>query len=202
MGWAIGIGPFPTGLDLEKPSGHRRLDFRLFNLTGLVLTTLFLGASTFLFAFFCLRAHVGKQIYLSALGEGLPITQATAVTTAASGRVGPSLLGLSATLIYVASYAGTITTFNLTVPSSGAASLDAIATSTGCSGNSSWLTFDAPNNVLYCVNEGFTGPSGTLSSYKTGPNGTLTQIVKVQTDDGPVSAIIYGDRGQGIAVAH
>lgn len=109
----------------------------------------------------------------------------------------------SATLLYVTSYSGTLTTLNLTLPAANASagSLQAIATNNGCAESPSWLTLDHEKSVLYCLDEGLTGPNGTLSSYKTSANGTLTQLHKVKTLSGPVSGVLYGDGGRGLALA-
>lgn len=109
----------------------------------------------------------------------------------------------SATLLYVTSYAGTLTTLNLTLPASNAStgSLQAIASNNGCATSPSWLTLDHPKSVLYCLDEGLDRPNGTLSSYRTSANGTLVQLDKVDTLSGPVSAVIYGDGGKGLALA-
>ncbi|KAJ9132520.1 Lactonase, 7-bladed beta-propeller-domain-containing protein [Pleurostoma richardsiae] len=106
-------------------------------------------------------------------------------------------------LLYVSSYAGTITTLNLTVPGANTteASLLPIASTTGCAPNPSWLTLDYPNSVLYCLDEGLSTPNGTLSSYKTSVDGSLVQLDKVNTISGPVSAVIYGACGRGLALA-
>ncbi len=110
----------------------------------------------------------------------------------------------SATLLYVTSYSGTLTTLNLTTSatSNGTHStLEQVTVSNGCSGNTSWLTLDSANGILYCLDEGFDKPNGTLVSFKTSKNGTLTQLSKVPTIGGPVSAVIYGNNGSGLAVA-
>jgi hypothetical protein len=111
----------------------------------------------------------------------------------------------SATLLYVSSYAGTITTLSLSLPASsnatGEGHLRAIASTQGCAPNPSWLTLDYPKSILYCADEGLTGPNGTLSSYKTSENGTLVQLDKIDTLSGPVSTVIYGTGGRGLALA-
>ncbi|KAK6210479.1 hypothetical protein LQW54_006226 [Pestalotiopsis sp. IQ-011] len=116
----------------------------------------------------------------------------------------PLVTPSAATLLYVASYAGTVTTLNLTL-SSGAnysASLEAISTSTGCASSPSWLTLDTPNSVLYCTDEGLSTPLGSLSSFQTNDDGTLVQLDQISVISGPVSAVIYGEDGDGLALAH
>lgn len=108
-------------------------------------------------------------------------------------------------LLYVTSYAGTITTLNTTAksPSGGKyPSIKAVASSTGCTASPSWLTLDHADALLYCIDEGLSTPGGSLSSYKTNSDGTLTQLGKVTTAGGPVSGTFYGDKGHGFAMAH
>lgn len=110
----------------------------------------------------------------------------------------------SASLLYVSSYAGTITTFNLslaTLDHATEASLQVVASTTGCAPNPSWLTLDYPNSTVYCLDEGLSSRNGTLSSYRTTDNGTLVQLDKVDTIVGPVSAAIYGTENRGLVLA-
>ncbi|KAL1845853.1 hypothetical protein VTK73DRAFT_423 [Phialemonium thermophilum] len=107
----------------------------------------------------------------------------------------------SATLLYVASYAGNITTLNLTLHSNTSGSLHAVSSTDGCAPNPSWLTLDRANSTLYCLDEGLNVHKGTLSSYKTSEDGTLARLDKVDTIWGPVYGAIYGSGGRGLALA-
>jgi len=105
----------------------------------------------------------------------------------------------SATLLYVTSYAGTVTTLNLTTSSPrNPASLQSIATSTECGPQPSWLTLVGPN--LYCLDEAWGQLNGSVSSFKV-TDGKLTFLDKATTIGGPVSAIVYGEGGRGLAIA-
>ena len=104
------------------------------------------------------------------------------------------------TLLYVSSYAGTITTLNLTQSPDGT-TLTLVATSDGCSPNPSWLTLDSTNARLYCLDEGLDTLNGTLSSFEIQRSGALARLDKVETINGPVSAVVYGDGGRGLALA-
>ncbi|KAI1081582.1 putative isomerase YbhE [Whalleya microplaca] len=110
----------------------------------------------------------------------------------------------SATLLYAASYAGTITTLSLTLPDGDAASatLEAISNSTDCGPNPSWLSLDYSKSFLFCTNEGFDGPYGGLTSLSTNEDGTLTLLKSLDVIQGPVSLAEYGVGGHGLAVAH
>lgn len=109
-----------------------------------------------------------------------------------------------ATRLYAASYAGTVTTLNLTLSSglNSSASLEAISTSTGCSSSPAWLTLDASNSILYCLDEGLSTPLGSLTSFQTSEDGTLVQLDQISVISGPVSSVIYGEDGDGLALAH
>lgn len=104
-----------------------------------------------------------------------------------------------ATLLYAASYSGTITTLNFTAGSDGTASLKAIASSADCAPNPSWLTLAGP--VLYCADEGLKTPNGTMTSLQTSRDGILTKLGSMKTLSGPVSSVVYGSGGRGLAVA-
>ncbi|KAK0715709.1 Lactonase, 7-bladed beta-propeller-domain-containing protein [Lasiosphaeris hirsuta] len=114
---------------------------------------------------------------------------------------GLALLGAaSASLIHITSYAGTITTLNLTLPySTEPATLTNLSATTACGEKPSWLTL--VDDVLYCVDEAWGKDNGTLASFKVAPEGTLTLLNKVDTIGGPVSTVVYGDGGKGLAVA-
>lgn len=109
----------------------------------------------------------------------------------------------AATLLYASSYSGAITTLNLTLSADNATQsvLQSLSSSDGCAPSPSWLTLDHANSRLYCTDEGLTTNVGTVSSFSTGPEGVLQQLAKTETISGPVSAVIYGDKGQGLAVA-
>lgn len=116
------------------------------------------------------------------------------------------LVGLplaSATTLFVASYAGTITSLSLT-ESGGNFSLKELSVSTECAPNPSWLTLDANRGLLFCLNEGLATVNGSLSSFTINSNGSLNHIQNTTTISGPVSGIIYGEpAGQrAIAMAH
>lgn len=109
----------------------------------------------------------------------------------------------SATNLFVASYAGTVTTLSLT-ENNGSYNLTQTAVSEDCAPNPSWLTLDANRGLLFCLNEGLETTNGSLSSFLVNRNGSLTFVKNETTISGPVSGIIYGEpAGQrGIALAH
>lgn len=122
-----------------------------------------------------------------------------------AGLLSTSLVTSSlATHLYVSSYAGTITTLDLSLPSgnTSTAQLEAISTSTGCNSSPSWLTLDYRNSILYCLDEGLSTPLGSLSSLRTNDDGSLAPLDQISVISGPVSSVIYGDAGDGLALAH
>lgn len=109
----------------------------------------------------------------------------------------------AAAILYASSYSGTITTLNLTLSGGKGtqSTLQSLSTSNGCAPSASWLALDRPNAKLYCTDEGLTTDHGTVSSFTTGPDGKLEQLSKVETISGPVSAVLFGEKGSGLAVA-
>ncbi len=105
-----------------------------------------------------------------------------------------------ATQLYVSSYAGTVTSVTLN-KGANAYSISAGAVNTGCGAQASWLTKDSYNSVIYCVDEAFSTPNGSVSSFKTSASGVLTQIDKHDTFVGPVSTVVFNG-GKSLAAAH
>jgi len=123
--------------------------------------------------------------------------------TGANTLVGLALLPTlsSATLLYVASYTGTVTTLNLTTTTCGQPSLEFVASSGACAPNPSWLTLDKSTSTLYCLNEGINFPNGSLASFQTSASGALTPLSNITTPWGPVNGVIYGKKGDGLVLA-
>ena len=123
----------------------------------------------------------------------------------ATFKISSVLFALSATLcratnLYVASYAGNITTLQLTAES-GSYQLQSVHENGGCAPNPSWLTLDQSRGYLYCQDEGLTAPNGSLSSYSVAQDGKLTLLDKAATITGPVNSVIYGNRNGARALA-
>lgn len=110
----------------------------------------------------------------------------------------------SATNLFVASYAGTVSTLQLTGKNNNY-SLSTTSVSNECAPNPSWLTIDASHGVLYCLNEGLTTPNGSLSSFIIEPRtGLLTHVQNTTVPSGPVNGVIFGPPAgpRAIALAH
>ncbi|KAI5463400.1 Lactonase, 7-bladed beta-propeller-domain-containing protein [Mariannaea sp. PMI_226] len=112
--------------------------------------------------------------------------------------------------LYVASYLGSVTSLSLAKQiqrrssGDGVPSLKPVASTEGCAGSPSWLMFDSTNKVLYCTDEGLSSADdeGSISSFRAISDGSLVRLDRVRTISGPVSAILYGTHGNGLAVAH
>jgi len=130
---------------------------------------------------------------------------AAAAAAAATGL--PPLAGsTSATLLYVTSYAGTVTTLNLDLgpgkPKGPAAGkLETVASTTACGANPSWLALDYSKSFVYCLDEAWGQAAGAVTSFYTNANGSLTPIAKANLIAGPVSIAEFGVGGHGLAIA-
>ncbi|KAI0996210.1 hypothetical protein K3495_g11969 [Podosphaera aphanis] len=102
--------------------------------------------------------------------------------------------------LYVASYTGTVTTLSLSETSDQKSTLSNIATVKSATPQSTWL--EKHNNLLYVVNENFSGPNGSVIPFETSEKGKLSQFQEpVPTQPGPVASVVYND-GKALAVAH
>ena len=106
--------------------------------------------------------------------------------------------------LYVASYAGNITTLSLLRNPDSTYNLTQTFTFNTSTNNPSWLTLDRLNNVLYMMdeaNEAINATNGTVVSYRTDFTGKLTEIQRVHAMVGGLHATIYGS-GSALAVPH
>ncbi|QLI63891.1 uncharacterized protein G6M90_00g022750 [Metarhizium brunneum] len=100
----------------------------------------------------------------------------------------------AANVLYVSSYSGKVTTLDLNSarsPSCRVADnvpvLKAVSSTDGCAVSPSWLTLDHAHSTLFCIDEALPSDKGSLSSFKTNSNGSLTTLNKAVTLGGPVS---------------
>jgi len=108
--------------------------------------------------------------------------------------------------LYAASYAGIVSTLSLAPASNGIGNLSVVAESTGCGPSPSWLMLDGFHDILYCLEEGLNVSNGSITSFHTNRNGSLTPIKHIETISGPVMLVLYSASGvpgrKSIAVAH
>ncbi|KAE8147888.1 Lactonase, 7-bladed beta-propeller-domain-containing protein [Aspergillus avenaceus] len=98
--------------------------------------------------------------------------------------------GSMASTLYAATYAGTVATLGLESSDAGY-QLTTTSETKDCGPNPSWLMPDPENGVLYCLDEAFNGPNGTVTSFQVGDNGVLTKLHQLQTLIGPVHSLPY-----------
>ncbi|KAL8933408.1 MAG: hypothetical protein Q9211_005795 [Gyalolechia sp. 1 TL-2023] len=126
-------------------------------------------------------------------------------------RSGLALLGaapvpISSAKLYVSSYAGTITTFDLARVGNASYQFARLDTNTGCSPNASWLQIDVKHRNLFCLDEGITVGNGTLTSFKIRDDqkGSLSTVKHTVIPNAPVNSAIFNspNGSQLLAVAH
>ena len=100
------------------------------------------------------------------------------------------------TRLYVASYAGTVSTVQLK-----AGGLEVTHIATECAVTPSWLTLDQHKKLLYCTDRGLAPGNGTLNTFKTSHDGKLVHLGRVPTIPGTVSSVTYGKKDNGLAIA-
>jgi 6-phosphogluconolactonase (cycloisomerase 2 family) len=112
-------------------------------------------------------------------------------------------LASAATNLYISSYDGNVTSLSLT-KSGSAFDLSVSSRDQGCAPNPSWLTWDKESRALYCLDEGFTTPNGSITTYMADVNGTLAFQQHLDlTAPAPVSGVIFGkDKFEGLAISH
>ncbi|KAK1477180.1 hypothetical protein CCUS01_04998 [Colletotrichum cuscutae] len=174
---------------------RRRRPFLLRPVLALVTVVTLVPCLVLTVQLFCQHRHSFVVQYLPSMLRDL---------FAPAGLV-PLLLSspAAATLLYASSYSGAVTTLNLTLSGANAtqSTLQSLSSSNGCAPSPSWLQLDKANARLFCTDEGLTTNVGTVSSFKTGADGVLEQLAKTETISGPVSAVVFGEKGQGLAIA-
>ena len=107
--------------------------------------------------------------------------------------------------LFVSSYDGTVTTLSL----GGAGSdytLRTVSKAQGCGSNPSWLVYEKPNRVLYCMDENMDSPledpSAIFTSYNIDASGTVSpQKSDNLTTTAAVSGVLFNDN-KHMAIAH
>lgn len=111
-----------------------------------------------------------------------------------------------ASRLYAASYAGTVSSLSLEPASNGTGHLSVVSQSSDCGPSPSWLMLDGHRDILYCLDEGVDAPNGSITSFQTNADGSLTSIKHIQTISGPVMSTLYSASGvpgrEFMAVAH
>lgn len=121
-----------------------------------------------------------------------PITNLILTAAAAAKQAGPSIL-------YAASYSGSITSLSLEASSAGY-TLNEVSVSSECGTNPVWLEQDKERNLLYCSDE-----SGTVGVFGINSStlGVLEPIMQMNSSYAPVASTLFDvDGKRGIAFAH
>lgn len=101
----------------------------------------------------------------------------------------------AASRLYAASYDGLVSTLSLTPGNTSTGDLSVVSQSKACGASPSWLTLDRHHDILYCLDEGVNAPNGSVTSFHTTPDGSLTPINHVETITGPVMSVLYSASG-------
>ncbi|KAI0466827.1 putative isomerase YbhE [Xylaria cf. heliscus] len=161
------------------------------------LGTTCLAAFLLLFTTFHLHRHlldiIGHHLYLDPSAASM---RTSSVFPAAAGLLAGST---SATLLYVTSYAGTVTTLDLVEGTT--SRLETVTSTTACGANPSWLTLDYSKSFVYCLDEAWGQLTGSITSFYTNANGSLTPLDTATVVAGPVSIAEFGVGGSGLAIA-
>jgi len=152
------------------------------------------SAPTFLrFLRYCCAEYCLLSMHVSHLSLlAFTASQAAAVTLWATSY-GDSGLGY-----------GGVTSLNLDQSATGAYTLTATAFLNGtssCGDQSSWLTKDSSNDVIYCVDEAWGLANGSITSFKPSTNGSLVLFDKETTLASPVATVVYNG-GAALVAAH
>ena len=106
-----------------------------------------------------------------------------------------------ATNLYVASYAGNITSLSLLKTDTCDYNLTQTSTFNTSTHTPSWLTLNKQNNVLYMVDEAVNNTNGTVVAYRTSFSGKLTELDRIEDIGGGVYAAFFANGG-ALAVPH
>lgn len=104
----------------------------------------------------------------------------------------------SATTLFVADSGGNVTTLSLDVETGkNSSSLVASHRTTECATNPSWLTLDANNRILYCLDRASNSVvNGSLNSFSVGDTGNLVHIDRIPvSSSGVAGEIVTLDSG-------
>ncbi|KAI1420931.1 putative isomerase YbhE [Xylaria sp. FL1777] len=138
-------------------------------------------------------------VVASVPGLCLAVSMWTSVSVLFPAAAGLLAGSTSATLLYVTSYAGTVTTLDLV--EGAATKLNTVASTTACGANPSWLTLDYSKSFVYCLDEAWGQPSGAITSFYTHANGSLLPLATADLIAGPVNIAEFGVGGHGLAIA-
>jgi 6-phosphogluconolactonase (cycloisomerase 2 family) len=111
-------------------------------------------------------------------------------------------LGLSAQLLYVSHYSGTINTVTFT-GSSSSGTLALTTSLRGCGNQPSFISWDSASRTLVCSDETGYGTS-SISTFSANADGVLSAGPKISAPPGSIANAFYGGPNNNgfVAVAH
>ncbi|KFY35508.1 hypothetical protein V494_05846 [Pseudogymnoascus sp. VKM F-4513 (FW-928)] len=100
------------------------------------------------------------------------------------------LLGLApanalGAILYATHYTGTLSVLSLSD-----SSLTVVSSEKNCGASPSWVTFDAANQVLYCIDE--LNQGGAVNAFDVAADGALTATASAKLLGNPVHSSLYG----------
>jgi len=115
--------------------------------------------------------------------------------------VAPLITTSLAVNLYAAQYSGVISSLSLTQSGSNY-TLALTSQNPGSAPQPSWLEKHPSNDqLIFAVDENWSGPNGTIAAYTKAATGILTQVDEKSTAAGPVSEAFYAS-GSAVAIAN
>ena len=117
--------------------------------------------------------------------------------TSALARLTLLIAPCNAITLFAADTGGNVTSLSLDVGTGGNSGLVASHSTTECATTPSWLTLDAANRILYCVDRSSTSVvNGSLNSFSIGQAGDLIHIDRIPVaPSGVAGEIVTLDSG-------
>ncbi|KAK7754147.1 hypothetical protein SLS62_003993 [Diatrype stigma] len=183
----------PRGNNLSATKQHPSTNNRglAFTLATRTTALLILVYSTWELANALTRAPPFLAVWRGASPTGFLSPEGVAHSTSFTGSL--------VKLLYVTSYAGTLTTLKLTATTSSSssdglsrASLETVSATSNCGPSPSWVTLDTRHSLLFCADEGLGRPTGFVTSYETSSGGVLVLLDRIEVLAGAVAITPYG----------
>ncbi|ETN41009.1 uncharacterized protein HMPREF1541_02942 [Cyphellophora europaea CBS 101466] len=129
----------------------------------------------------------------------MKLSTTAVLSLAASCTLYAGAFGQDSTSLFVAGYDGFVRTVRLDHKEC-KHSLSEINKTDGCGPNPNWLSLDYANQRLWCLNEGWNTPNGTVSTFDVEESGRLIAYQQRNTSASPVQSKFF-DGGRKLAVA-
>lgn len=104
-------------------------------------------------------------------------------------------------LLFAAGTGGKLSTLSFNLTANGANALTEVASTDNCGPVPAWLTLDAEERNLFCLDDSANG-NGSINMFSIDADGGLSLTSRMSTPAGPVSSTVYqGPAGKRLAVA-